>query len=108
MTTITHTSVQSVVIKIVFLLITFTNQKRTLRDAIKEESEDKNMKKYKILFDGEFEDEEFDSEEAADDYALYLVSCSRSGAEILNMSNPGDYPLDDFDEPEYEIVEVDE
>jgi hypothetical protein len=41
MTTITHTSVQSVVIKIVFLLITFTNQKRTLRDAIKEESEDK-------------------------------------------------------------------
>jgi hypothetical protein len=43
------------------------------------------MKKYKILFDGEFEDEVFDSEEAA-----------------------GDYPLDDFYEPEYEIVEVDE
>ena len=66
------------------------------------------MKKYKILFDGEFEDEVFDSEEAADDYALYLVSCSRNGAEIMNMSNPGDYPLDDFYEPEYEIVEVDE
>ena len=68
------------------------------------------MAKFKILFDGEYEDEVFDSEECAEEYALYLCSCSREGAEILNLSNPGDYDYDenDFESPEYEIVEVDE
>lgn len=64
------------------------------------------MPKYKIIFDGELEDEIYDSYEAAEEQALYSVSCSRQGAEILNMSNPGDYPLDDYDEPDYEIIEV--
>jgi len=68
------------------------------------------MKKYKIEFDGELQDEVFDSYEAAEEYALYLVSCTRTGAEILNMSNPGDYPYDEdsFEDPEYEIIEEDE
>ena len=38
--------------------------------------------------------------------ALYLMSCAREGAEILNLSNPGDYSLEDYVEPDYEIVEV--
>ena len=67
-------------------------------------------KKYMINFDGELEDEVFDTEEDAEEYALYLQSCCREGAEILHMSNPGDYDYDedDFEYPEYEIIEVDE
>lgn len=67
-----------------------------------------NMKKYKIIFDGVEQDEEFTTEEAAEDYALYLCSCSRVGAETLHWSNPGDYDYDEetFEDPEFEIVEV--
>ncbi len=68
------------------------------------------MSKFKIIFDGEEEDDIFDTEEAAEEYASYLCSCSREGAEILHMSNPGDhdYNEDDFEDPDYEIVEVDD
>lgn len=67
------------------------------------------MAKYKIVFDGDEEDEIFDSEEEAEEYTLYLCSCARTGAEILNLSNPGDYyDEDEFEAPDYEIVEVDE
>ncbi|MFR5648781.1 MAG: hypothetical protein ACLUDM_02835 [[Eubacterium] siraeum] len=68
------------------------------------------MEKYKIIFDGEEQDEVFDTEEAAEEYALYLCSCTREGAEILHMSNPGDYDYDEdsFEDPDYEIVEFDE
>ena len=37
------------------------------------------MAKYKIIFEGEEEDEVFDSYEEADEYALYLVSCYHTG-----------------------------
>lgn len=68
------------------------------------------MSKYKIVFDGEEEDEVFDTEEEAEEYASYLCSCAREGAEILNMSNPGDYDYDEdsFEDPDYEIIEVDD
>lgn len=66
------------------------------------------MPKFKILFNGELEDDVFDTESAAEDYALYLCSCTREGAEILHLSNPGDYDEDDYDEDEYEIIEVDD
>ena len=71
------------------------------------------MSKYKIIMEysdgtSEEQDEIFDSEEAAEEYAVYLVSCSEVGAEILNSSNPGDYPLDDFSDPDFKIVEVDD
>ena len=68
------------------------------------------MSKYKIIFAGEEEDEVFDSESAAEEYANYLCSCTREGAEILHMSNPGDYEYDEdsFEEPDYEIIEVEE
>lgn len=65
------------------------------------------MAKYKVLFNGELEDEVFNTEEDAEEYALYLCSCSREGAEILHMSNPGDYDEDDY-ETDYEIVEIDD
>lgn len=68
------------------------------------------MAKFKVLFDGEYEDEIFDTEEDAEEHALYLCSCTREGAEILHMSNPGDYDYDEnnFEDSDYEIVEIDE
>ena len=52
----------------------------------------------------------FSSYSAAEEAALDAVSWERQGAEILNMSNPGDYDYDEenFESPEYEIVEIDE
>lgn len=65
------------------------------------------MKKFKVLFNGDFEDEIFGSEEDAEEYARYLCSCAAQGAEILHMSNPGDYDADDYD-GDYEIVEFED
>ena len=64
------------------------------------------MTKYKIVIDGEEEDEVFNTYEEAEEYALYLESCYHTGGEILEMSNPGDYPYDPDDELEYEIIEI--
>ena len=67
---------------------------------------------YQVIFDGEPEDELFETEQAARDYGLYLESCASLGADILNMSNPGDYPYDGDelygcnDEDMFEVVEV--
>lgn len=66
------------------------------------------MTKYKVIFEGEEQDELYDTYEAAEEAALYLCSCSSTGAETLHMSNPGDYEYDEDDEYEYEIEEVDE
>ena len=71
------------------------------------------MPKYKIVMHysngiSEEEDDIFDTEDDAEEYALYLISCGKVGAEILNLSNPGDYDLDDYDEPDFEIVEFDD
>ena len=63
------------------------------------------MPKYKVAFNGELEDEVFDTEETAEEYALYLSSCTKAGAEELHMSNPGDYDVDDYDD-DYEIIEL--
>lgn len=50
-------------------------------------------------------DDEFETESAVEDYALYMESCYDEGGEILNLSNPGDYPLDD-EKVSHEIIEV--
>ena len=36
------------------------------------------MAHYRILLDDELQDEVFDTEEDAEEYALYLVSCTRT------------------------------
>ena len=68
------------------------------------------MSIFKILFDGEECDEVFDTEEEAEEYALYASGWSRLGAEGLHMSNPGDYDYDEetYEDPDYEIIEIDE
>ena len=65
------------------------------------------MSFWKVIFAGEEEDEVFSSEAAAEEHALYLSSCAKEGAEILHMSNPGDYDEADYDD-DYEIIEVDD
>ena len=67
-------------------------------------------KKYKVVMtypNGEEEemDEIFDTEEEADRYGLECISNYKAGGEILNLSNPGDWPLEDED-PDFEIIEV--
>lgn len=68
------------------------------------------MSKYKVIFDDEEQDEVFDTEEEAEEYALELCSCHRVGSETLHWSNPGDYDYDEdtYESPDYEIVEDDE
>lgn len=53
----------------------------------------------------EEEDELFDTEEAANEAGMYAVSCYAQGGEVLNMSNPGDYPLSG-EVADFEVVEV--
>lgn len=55
----------------------------------------------------EEDDEVFESEAEANEHGLYLCSCYEEGGEILHMSNPGDYPLDDDDRADFEVIEVD-
>ena len=53
-------------------------------------------------------DEEFETEAEAQSYGYEQLSNMDLGAEILHMSNPGDYPLPDNDgEPEVVVTEVD-
>jgi len=68
------------------------------------------MSQYKVVLhysNGDDEqDEIFDSEEAAEEYGEYLAGCSADGAEILHRSNPGDYAEDDYETPDYDVIEV--
>ena len=76
------------------------------------------MAKYKLIVtfsDGEVidsyeeygDDGVFDSEEEAEEYYYNMMSDYDAGGRILNLSNPGDYPLDeDEEDPDYEIVEI--
>ena len=66
------------------------------------------MANYKVVFEGDEQNEVFRTYEEAEQYALYLVSCYHSGGETFEMSNPGDYPYDPSDNPEYDIIETDE
>lgn len=74
---------------------------------------DGNIPKYKVVMyssDGtsEEQDEIFDSREDAEEHGCYLSGCSSSGNEILNLSNPGDYPMDEFETVDFDVIEIDE
>lgn len=64
------------------------------------------MAKYKLIFDGEELDEVFDSYEEAEEQVMIELSNWHAGGEVLELSNPGDYPYDPDDEPDYEIIEA--
>lgn len=67
------------------------------------------MSIWRVEIDGDLQDEVFDNEEDAREYALYLLSCAETGAETLHWSNPGDYPYDKdtYEDPEYAVYEED-
>lgn len=65
---------------------------------------------YKVVMrypDGssEEEDEIFETEAEAQEHGIEQVSNFRTGGEVLHMSNPGDYPLDDED-ADFDVVEI--
>lgn len=76
------------------------------------------MAKYKIIYnwsDGSNDEDDnygafYESEEAAEEAAIYGLSCAKQGGEILEMSNPGDYPFNegDYEEDDFEIVKVED
>lgn len=49
----------------------------------------------------------FDTYGEAEEAALYAVGCSKQGAEILHMSNPGDYDYNEDEEIDIDIIEID-
>lgn len=53
------------------------------------------------------DDDVFETRAEAEAHALIQVDNFHSGAEVLHMSNPGDYPDDDDEDPQFKIVEVD-
>lgn len=55
----------------------------------------------------EEEDEVFNTAEEAEAHGLEQCSNFRTGGEVLHMSNPGDYPLNDT-EADFEILEVEQ
>lgn len=67
---------------------------------------------YKIhIFDEDYEDYEdevFEAEEVAHEYMAQLMIDRQTGAEILNLSNPGDYPYDEDDDfdIDYEVIKI--
>ena len=71
------------------------------------------MAKYmvKLIFDDGSEymdDTVLEAYEDAEDYAMYLCSCCKVGADVLHCSNPGDNPETGDDvEADYEIIEID-
>ena len=70
------------------------------------------MTKYQVKFiysNGEEETEEniYETEDEAREAGDYGCSCYHEGGEILHMHNPGDYPLNEDDDIDYEIIEVD-
>lgn len=48
----------------------------------------------------------FSSEDDAVDAALYAISCSHLGAEILNLTGDQDEDYDEDEDIDYEIVQI--
>lgn len=65
------------------------------------------MSKFKIIFSGYEEPDEYDSYDEALEVADEMVSNFQLGASILSEMNPGDYTEED-DDCSYVIIEVDE
>ena len=63
-----------------------------------------------IMADGSYDDAVYDSEEEAESAALEYCSNYRDGAEVLHLSNPGDYEYDEdnWESPDYEIIDLEE
>lgn len=54
----------------------------------------------------DLDDPTFETEADAEEYGLEMLGQYRTGMRTLNMSNPGDYPLDESDGPEIYTYEA--
>ena len=66
------------------------------------------MSKFKIIFDGYEEPDEYDSYDEALEAADEMASNFAIGAQILYEMNPGDYAEENDGDGSYVIIEVDE
>lgn len=74
------------------------------------------MPKYKFIitysdgeeYDSSDYDELFDDEDEAEEEAYETIGLRDVGAEILHMSNPGDYDYDEDREAEVEVIEIED
>lgn len=65
------------------------------------------MKKFRVICEGEIE-EVFDTEDEAQDYIMEMRNAYETGAEVLHLSNPLEYPEEGCGELDYYIEEVEE
>ena len=66
------------------------------------------MSKFKIIFDGCEEPDEYDTYEEAEEAADVMASDFRLGESILFEMNPGDYLEENDGDGSYVIIEVDD
>ena len=71
----------------------------------------KTMSKFKVVINysegtSEEDDDIFDTEAEAEEHGCYMCSCCRVGAQVSHLSNPGDYPLDEDYDVDFEVIEV--
>ena len=66
------------------------------------------MSKFKIIFDGYEEPEEYDTYDEAEEAADEMASNFRLGETILREMNPYDYEDENDGDGSYVIIEVDE
>lgn len=71
------------------------------------------MSKYKVLIlyqDGTEEEDEYvyDTYEEAHERGCDILTDFATGAEVLNMSNPGDYPMELMEDPDFQVIQVDD
>ena len=68
-------------------------------------------RKYKVVTitsdERDEQDEVFETKEDAEAFGMQWCSDVAQGREYLHEHNPGDYPLDEDDECEWEVIEVD-
>lgn len=66
------------------------------------------MPKYWLQIDGVIDEDEgpFDTKKDAEDAVMEWENAWHTGAETLEMSNPGDWPYNPDDSPTIEVVEV--
>ncbi len=64
------------------------------------------MSKFRVVFEGEPQDELYDTYEEAEEAGLYMCGCADLGAETLHLSNPGDYDYDENDEYEFKVEKI--
>lgn len=66
------------------------------------------MSKFKIIFDGYEEPEEYNTYDEALEAADVMASNFQLGASILYEMNPGDYLEENDGDGSYEIIEIDD